>query len=89
MLAALAGFYPAVADEPADDAGNAAALWRFLRMQASMMLACDFFQRCRTAVITARAEDSDGEDAVLMLAVVLVTETIRDDRRRSASAAGG
>ena len=48
MLAALAGFYPAVADEPADDAGNAAALWRFLRMQASTMLACDFFQ-CATS----------------------------------------
>jgi uncharacterized protein YxjI len=34
-------------------------------------------------------EVTDGEDAVLMLAVVLVIETIRDDRRRSASAAGG
>jgi uncharacterized protein YxjI len=29
-------------------------------------------------------EVADGEDAVLMLAVVLVIEIIRDDRRRSA-----
>jgi uncharacterized protein YxjI len=33
-------------------------------------------------------EVSETEDAVLMLAVVLVIETIRDDRRRSAAAAG-
>jgi uncharacterized protein YxjI len=33
-------------------------------------------------------EIADGEDAVLMLAVVMVIEIIRDDRRR-ASAAGG
>ncbi len=32
-------------------------------------------------------EVSEAEDAVLMLAVVLVIETIRDDRRRSAAAA--
>jgi len=34
-------------------------------------------------------EITDGEDPVLMLAVVLVIETIRDDRRRRAPAAGG
>ena len=34
-------------------------------------------------------EVTDGEDALLILAVVLVIEAIRDDRRRSASAAGG
>jgi hypothetical protein len=28
---------------------------------------------------------ADGQDPVLMLAVVLVIETIRDDRRRSAA----
>jgi uncharacterized protein YxjI len=33
-------------------------------------------------------EVSETEDAVLMLAIVLVIETIRDDRRRSAAAAG-
>jgi len=33
-------------------------------------------------------EVADGEDAVLMLAVVLVIETIRDTRRRGAGAAG-
>jgi hypothetical protein len=33
-------------------------------------------------------EVADGEDAALMLAVVLVIETIRDDRRRSAAAGG-
>jgi uncharacterized protein YxjI len=33
-------------------------------------------------------EVADGQDAVLMLAVVLVIETIRDDRRRQAGAAG-
>lgn len=33
-------------------------------------------------------EVSETEDPVLMLAVVLVIETIRDDRRRSAAAAG-
>jgi uncharacterized protein YxjI len=33
-------------------------------------------------------EVADGQDAVLMLAVVLVIETIRDDRRREAAAAG-
>jgi hypothetical protein len=30
-------------------------------------------------------EVSDGEDPVLMLAVVLVIQTIREDRRRAAS----
>jgi uncharacterized protein YxjI len=34
-------------------------------------------------------EITEGEDPVLMLAVVLVIETIRDDRRRRAGAAGG
>ena len=33
-------------------------------------------------------EVAPGEDAVLMLAVVLVIETIRDDRRRAAAASG-
>jgi uncharacterized protein YxjI len=33
-------------------------------------------------------EVAEGQDAVLMLAVVLVIETIRDDRRRQAGAAG-
>jgi hypothetical protein len=33
-------------------------------------------------------EITDGEDPVLMLAVVLVIETIRDDRRRRAAASG-
>jgi uncharacterized protein YxjI len=33
-------------------------------------------------------EVSDGEDAVLLLSVVLVIETIRDDRRRQAAGAG-
>jgi uncharacterized protein YxjI len=33
-------------------------------------------------------EVAEGQDAVLMLAIVLVIETIRDDRRRQAGAAG-
>jgi uncharacterized protein YxjI len=33
-------------------------------------------------------EVTDGEDAVLLLAVVLVIESIRDDRRRAAAAGG-
>jgi uncharacterized protein YxjI len=33
-------------------------------------------------------EVAEGEDPVLMLAVVLVIETIREDRRRSAAASG-
>jgi hypothetical protein len=33
-------------------------------------------------------EITDGEDPVLMLAVVLVIETIRDGRRRRAAAGG-
>jgi uncharacterized protein YxjI len=33
-------------------------------------------------------EVADGQDAVLMLAVVLVIEAIRDDRRRAAAASG-
>ena len=33
-------------------------------------------------------EITDGEDPLLMLAVVLVIETIRDDRRRRAVAGG-
>jgi uncharacterized protein YxjI len=32
---------------------------------------------------------ADGENPVLMLAVILVIETIRDDRRRASGAAGG
>lgn len=34
-------------------------------------------------------EVADGENTVLMLAVVLVIETIRDQRRRSAAGSGG
>jgi uncharacterized protein YxjI len=34
-------------------------------------------------------EVSDGEDPVLLLSVVLVIETIRDDRRRAAAAGAG
>jgi uncharacterized protein YxjI len=60
--------------------------WQYSVTRAGVQVAA--VSQLRTFREKFAIEVADGEDAVLLLSVVLVIETIRDDRRRQAGAAG-